>query len=95
MGIVNAGQLAVYDALEPALRDAVEDVLFDRRSDATERLLGLAEQFRGAGTKREVDVRWREAPSRNATSTRSFTESSITLSWTSMKPWKNSRHRSS
>ncbi len=62
MGIVNAGQLAVYDALEPALRDAVEDVLFDRRSDATERLLGLAEQFRGAGTKREVDVRWREAP---------------------------------
>jgi 5-methyltetrahydrofolate--homocysteine methyltransferase len=61
MGIVNAGQLAVYDALEPELRDAVEDVLFDRRPDSTERLLAIADRVKGSGTKREVDVRWREA----------------------------------
>jgi len=62
MGIVNAGQLAVYEDIEPELKERVEDVLFNRRPDATERLVELAEDVRGAGTKREVDLSWREAP---------------------------------
>ena len=62
MGIVNAGQLAVYEDIEPELKERVEDVLFNRRADATERLVELAENVRGAGTKREVDLSWREAP---------------------------------
>ncbi|AWC92953.1 TPA: methionine synthase [Morganella morganii subsp. morganii] len=48
MGIVNAGQLAIYDDLPPALRDAVEDVILNRRGDATDRLLALAEEYRGS-----------------------------------------------
>ena len=47
MGIVNAGQLDIYDAIDPELRDACEDVIFDRRPDATERLIALAERYRG------------------------------------------------
>jgi 5-methyltetrahydrofolate--homocysteine methyltransferase len=63
MGIVNAGQLAVYDAIEPELREACEDVVLNRRKDATERLLALAERFKGAGkVAREQDLAWREAP---------------------------------
>jgi 5-methyltetrahydrofolate--homocysteine methyltransferase len=63
MGIVNAGQLAVYDDLPPALRDGVEDVVLNRRDDATERLLTLAEEYRGgAGEARAEDLAWREAP---------------------------------
>jgi 5-methyltetrahydrofolate--homocysteine methyltransferase len=62
MGIVNAGQLAVYDAIEPELREACEDVVLNRRKDATERLLALAERFKGAGkVAREQDLAWREA----------------------------------
>jgi 5-methyltetrahydrofolate--homocysteine methyltransferase len=61
MGIVNAGQLAVYEDIEPELRDAVEDVILNRRSDATERLLELAQRVKGEGTKRELDLSWREA----------------------------------
>ena len=61
MGIVNAGQLAVYEDIEPELKERVEDVLFNRRPDATERLVELAEQVRGEGTKRELDLTWREA----------------------------------
>ena len=49
MGIVNAGQLAVYDEVDPELMEAVEDVLFDRRDDATERLVALAETVAGRG----------------------------------------------
>ncbi|MFV8817287.1 methionine synthase [Haliea sp. E17] len=62
MGIVNAGQLAVYDELPPQLRDAVEDVILNRREDGTERLLELAESFRdsGAGEGRTEDLSWRE-----------------------------------
>ena len=61
MGIVNAGQLAVYEKIEPALREACEDVVLDRRPDATERLLALAEQFRGQSTEqRAKDEAWRE-----------------------------------
>jgi 5-methyltetrahydrofolate--homocysteine methyltransferase len=60
MGIVNAGQLAVYEDIEPELRERVEDVLMDRRPDATERLVELAEQVRGDGSKRKADLTWRE-----------------------------------
>ncbi len=63
MGIVNAGQLAVYDDIEPGLREAVEDVLFDRRDDATERLVELAESLRETSTEREVEAQaWRRLP---------------------------------
>jgi 5-methyltetrahydrofolate--homocysteine methyltransferase len=62
MGIVNAGQLVVYEDIEPELLERVEDVLFNRREDATERLVELAERVRGEGTKRELDLSWREAP---------------------------------
>ena len=65
MGIVNAGRVQLYDDLDVALRDAVEDVLFDRRDDATERLITLAETLRAAGPG-EVVVKspdaWRSLP---------------------------------
>jgi 5-methyltetrahydrofolate--homocysteine methyltransferase len=62
MGIVNAGQLMVYEDIEPELLERVEDVLFDRRPDATERLVEYAGRVKGEGTKREADLSWREAP---------------------------------
>jgi 5-methyltetrahydrofolate--homocysteine methyltransferase len=62
MGIVNAGQLAVYEDVAPELLERVEDVIFARRPDATDRLLELAEQVRGEGTRRELDLSWRDAP---------------------------------
>ncbi|MFN3278946.1 MAG: methionine synthase [Paracoccus hibiscisoli] len=64
MGIVNAGQLAVYDQIDPDLREACEDVVLNRRPDGTERLLEIAERFRGdgQGAKREKDLSWREWP---------------------------------
>ena len=63
MGIVNAGQLAVYDEIPEALKERVEDVILNRRADATERLLEIAEEFRGEGKKSEgPDLTWREAP---------------------------------
>ncbi len=63
MGIVNAGQLAVYDDLDPVLRELVEDVLFDRRTDATERLVTHAEQIQNVGSTNDVvEQRWRNAP---------------------------------
>ena len=64
MGIVNAGQLAVYDDLPSDLRDAVEDVVLNRRDDATERLLELADRYRGSGSgqQRTEDLSWREQP---------------------------------
>ncbi len=61
MGIVNAGQLAVYEEIPKDLLLQVEDVLFDRRPDATERLVAFAEQVKGGGKRREVDLSWREA----------------------------------
>jgi len=61
MGIVNAGQLVVYEDIDPELLEHVEDVIFNRRDDATERLVELAERVRGAGTRRERDLSWREA----------------------------------
>ena len=64
MGIVNAGQLAVYDSIEPELREACEDVVLNRRADSTERLLALAERYKGAAGKeaKERDLAWREWP---------------------------------
>ena len=60
MGIVNAGQLAVYQDIPADLLELVEDVLFDRRDDATDRLVAFAENVKGSGTKRVVDLSWRE-----------------------------------
>jgi 5-methyltetrahydrofolate--homocysteine methyltransferase len=63
MGIVNAGQIAVYDDLDPELREACEDVVLNRRPDAAERLLDLAKKFQGAGQGgKEADLAWREQP---------------------------------
>ena len=62
MGIVNAGQLAVYDDLPKPLLGAVEDVLFNRREDATERLVTLADSLRGKGKKKRVNKKWRKLP---------------------------------
>ena len=63
MGIVNAGQLAVYDDIPTELREACEDVVLNRRPDATDRLLEIAEGFKSQGSKKqEIDLSWREAP---------------------------------
>ncbi|MDA8068739.1 MAG: dihydropteroate synthase, partial [Actinomycetota bacterium] len=65
MAIVNAGQLAQYEEIEPELRDRIEDVILNRREDATERLLEIAERYRDAGAvKRETDHEWRQLPVR-------------------------------
>jgi 5-methyltetrahydrofolate--homocysteine methyltransferase len=60
MGIVNAGQLIVYEDIPADLLTHVEDVLFNRRPDATERMVTYAEQVKGAGSKRETDLAWRQ-----------------------------------
>ena len=61
MAIVNAGQLGQYEEIEPELRERVEDVILNRRPDATERLLEIADRYRDAeGVKREADLSWRE-----------------------------------
>ncbi len=63
MGIVNAGQLAVYDEIDPELREAVEDVVLNRRDDATERLLELAERYRDRDDAVEEEAQeWRSWP---------------------------------
>ncbi len=63
MGIVNAGQMAVYDDLEADLREACEDVVLNRRPDAGDRLLALADRFRGANRDAKgPDLAWRDLP---------------------------------
>ena len=62
MGIVNAGQLVVYEDIPADLLERVEDVLYDRRPDATDRLVAFASTVQGEATKRELDLSWREAP---------------------------------
>jgi len=64
MGIVNAGQLAIYEDIDAELRERVEDVILARRDDATERLLEIAERFKGGGgpAKRGDDLEWRKLP---------------------------------
>jgi 5-methyltetrahydrofolate--homocysteine methyltransferase len=62
MGIVNAGQLAVYEEIEPELRERVEDVLLNRRADATERLVDFAERVKAKGKTEIKDEAWRSGP---------------------------------
>jgi 5-methyltetrahydrofolate--homocysteine methyltransferase len=63
MGIVNAGQMAIYDDIDPELREVCEDVILNRDPGAPERLLALAEKFRGQGKQtKEQDLAWREWP---------------------------------
>jgi 5-methyltetrahydrofolate--homocysteine methyltransferase len=63
MAIVNAGQLDVYDTIDPELREACEDVILDRRDDATERLVTLAERYRGTDPAQEKQAaEWRSWP---------------------------------
>ena len=63
MGIVNAGQLGVYDDLDPELRERCEDVVLNRRPDATDRLLEAADRFKGGLAKKQAaDLSWRERP---------------------------------
>jgi 5-methyltetrahydrofolate--homocysteine methyltransferase len=64
MGIVNAGQLAVYETIDPELREACEDVVLNRNPDATERMLEIAERFKGAAGReaKEKDLKWRDWP---------------------------------
>ena len=62
MGIVNAGMLTVEADLDPALREAVEDVILARRPDATERLVALADSFKGVGKDEAAEAAWRSLP---------------------------------
>ena len=64
MGIVNAGQLAVYDSIDPDLRDACEDVVLNRTPEATENMLEIAERFKSTGAReaKERDLKWRDWP---------------------------------
>jgi 5-methyltetrahydrofolate--homocysteine methyltransferase len=62
MGIVNAGQLVVYEDIPAPLLERVEDVIFNRRPDATERLVDFAGTVKGEGTRRTQDLAWREGP---------------------------------
>ncbi|TDF65026.1 methionine synthase [Cupriavidus sp. L7L] len=62
MGIVNAGQLGVYDQLDPELRERVEDVVLNRREDSTDRLLEIADRYKGGGAKKEENLAWRGTP---------------------------------
>lgn len=62
MGIVNAGQLEIYDEIDPALRESVEDVVLNRRPDATDRLLEIAQAFQGMTKTEEADEAWRQEP---------------------------------
>ena len=71
MGIVNAGQLAIYEDIDAELRERVEDVILARRADATERLLEIAERYKGgAAQKRGDDLEWRSCPLPSACSMR-------------------------
>jgi 5-methyltetrahydrofolate--homocysteine methyltransferase len=64
MGIVNAGQLSIYEDIDPKLREAVEDVILNRRADSTERLLAIAAHFKGDGSvqRTATDDAWRSLP---------------------------------
>ena len=76
MGIVNAGQLVVYEDIEPELRERVEDVIFNRRADGTERLLEYAARVRARGRSASWTSRGARPASRSASPTRSCTASS-------------------
>ena len=76
MGIVNAGQLAVYEDIPKDLLERVEDVIFNRRPDATERLVEFADSVKGSGKKREIDLAWRDEASSSGCRSRWCTASS-------------------
>ncbi len=67
MGIVNAGQLPIYSDIPPDLLERVEDLVLDRRPDATDRLLSIADSVRGRAAAEVADLAWRNAPVRRAT----------------------------
>ncbi len=95
MGIVNAGQLVVYEDIPKDLLEHVEDVIFNRRPDATERLVQFADTVKGAGTKRELDlVVARGSRRASGWPTRSSTASSISSSRTSRRRARRCRVRS-
>ena len=95
MGIVNAGQLVVYEDIPKDLLEHVEDVIFNRRPDATERLVQFAETVKGAGKKREEDVAWRERDRREAARARARArDRSSTSSRTPKRRARNTRGRS-
>jgi 5-methyltetrahydrofolate--homocysteine methyltransferase len=81
MGIVNAGSLTLYDDVEPELRERVEDVLLNRREDATERCLKSPSKRRAGGKKQatERDLSWREKPVKDRWRTRWCTASTSSL----------------
>ena len=60
MAIVNAGQIALYEDIPAELLEHVEDIIFARRPDATERMVAFAETVKGGATKKEIDLSWRE-----------------------------------
>ena len=62
MGIVNAGALVLYEDIPAGLRERVEDLVLNRRADATERLLSVADDAKGQATKKKADLSWREGP---------------------------------
>ena len=97
MGIVNAGQLAVYDELDPGLRVRVEDVVLNRRPDATERLLEIASDAKGTAKKQGADLSWREQPVQGACSTRWCMASTASWRRTPRRPSRSwvARSRSS
>ena len=83
MAIVNAGALPVYDDVPADLLEAVEDVLFNRRPDATERLTALAGQYTGATQKQVVsNQEWRSGPVEDRLQLRARTRDHETTSWT-------------
>ena len=61
MGIINAGQLTVYDDIDPKLKECIEDVIFDRKNDSTERLIEIAQDHKGKKKKIKADLSWRKA----------------------------------
>ena len=94
MGIVNAGQLAVYEDIEPDLLERVEDVIFNRRPDATERLVEIAERVQRAGTRRSSTSAGARRRSGSGSSTRSCTASSTSSRRTPRRPGRRPRARS-
>ena len=60
MGIVNAGQLTIYDEIDSTLKDCIEDVIFDRKSDSTERLIDMAQLHKGKKQSKTIDLKWRK-----------------------------------
>ena len=95
MGIVNAGQLGVYDEIPPELRERVEDVVLNRRPDATERLVALAESFKSQGKQVTEDLSWRAGTGRGAAGARARArDHDATSSRTPRRRGRNSRGRS-